>query len=372
VVRFIFDRFLLLPIGAAIALIWANTAGESYFTFAHRLAFPVNEIGMALFFGLLTQELVEATMPGGALHTWRRWSTAIVAALGGMAGAAIMYLAFVQLSYETLLIPGWPVACAIDAAATYYVLKVLFPRSGVLPFALLLAITTNLVGVFALGFRDVTLEARTGGAALLVAALAVAGGLRLRKVRSFWPYLLVAGTLSWFAFYLEGMHPAFALVPIVPFLRHEPRRLELFADPPDDDATHHYEHEWNVLVQGILFFFGLVNAGVLLRQYDTGTWAILSAALVGRPLGIMIAVGLGVLAGLHFPKRMGWRELVVVALATSSGFTFALFFATGVFPMGPTLSQIKMGALSTVIGALLAFGAARLLHVGHRARRHVR
>jgi Na+:H+ antiporter, NhaA family len=368
VARFIVDRFLLLPIGAAIALIWANTAGESYFTFAHRLAFPVNAIGMAFFFGLLTQEVVEAVMPGGALHTWRRWSTAIVAAIGGIVGSASVYLAVVYLQYETLLLPGWPVACAIDAAAAYYLLKLICPRTTLLPFVLLLAIVTNVFGAVVVGLSDVTIEGRAGGLALFVLAMAIAGVLRMQKVRSFWPYLAIAGTLSWLAFYLEGMHPAFALVPIVPFLPHEPRRLDLFANPPDDDATHHYEHQWNVLVQGMLFFFGLVNAGVLLRQYDTGTWAILSAALVGRPVGIMLAVGLAVLAGLRLPARMGWRELVVVALATSSGFTFALFFATGLFPMGPVLSQIKMGALATVIGALLAFGAARLLRVGHRAR----
>lgn len=372
VAQFVFDRFLLLPIGAAIALIWANTAGESYFTFAHALSFPVNDIGMALFFGLLTQEVVEALMPGGALHTWRRWSTAIVAAVGGVAGAAGVYLAVVQWKYVELLIPGWPVACAIDAAAAYYVLKLIAPRTALLPFVLLLAIVTNVFGAVVVGLRDVAVEGRAGGAVLIVLALAIAAAFRMQKVRSLWPYLTVAGTLSWLAFYIEGIHPAFALIPIVPFLPHEPRRADIFADVPDDDRTHHFEHEWNVLVQVILFFFGLVNAGVLLRQYDTGTWAILAGALVGRPVGIMLAVGLAVLMGLHLPKRMGWRELVVVALATTSGFTFALFFATGLIAIGPTLSQIKIGALLTVFGALLAFGAARLLHVGHRARRHVR
>ena len=69
-VRFVMDRFLLLPLGAAIAIVWANTASESYFRFAHALAFPVNEIGMALFLGLIAQETFEAIMPGGALHTW--------------------------------------------------------------------------------------------------------------------------------------------------------------------------------------------------------------------------------------------------------------------------------------------------------------
>ena len=42
---------------------------------------------MALFLGLLMQEVMEAMMPGGALHTWRRWGLALVAAAGGIVGA---------------------------------------------------------------------------------------------------------------------------------------------------------------------------------------------------------------------------------------------------------------------------------------------
>src|SRR5262249_35832236 len=95
-VRTVFDRFLLMPIGALIALIWANTASESYFVFAHRLSFAVNEIGMAFFFALMAQEVAEAVMPGGALQTWRRWSLAIVGALGGMAGAVAVYLGLLR------------------------------------------------------------------------------------------------------------------------------------------------------------------------------------------------------------------------------------------------------------------------------------
>ena len=34
--RHLLDRFLLLPLGAAIALVWANSAAESYFTFAQQ------------------------------------------------------------------------------------------------------------------------------------------------------------------------------------------------------------------------------------------------------------------------------------------------------------------------------------------------
>jgi NhaA family Na+:H+ antiporter len=366
--RFIIDRFLLLPLGAAIGLIWANTAGESYFRTAHALAFPVNEIGMALFLALITQEIVESVMPGGALHTWRRWGLPLIGAVGGAVGAAAAYYVYVGLKYEQVLITAWPVAIAVDVAAGYYLLKLIKARHSAIPFLLVLAFATN-----GLVLTVMTVWPFHGGAAmiegglLVLGALTLAAVLRRRRVRAFWPYLAVCGPLSWFGLWIIGVHPALALIPIVPFLPHEPRRGNPFGDPADDDAVHHVEHEWNYAVQGVLFLFGLVNAGVQMSAYDTGTWAVLIAALVGRPAGIFIAVSLALAAGWHLPRRMNWRDLVVVALATSSGFTFALFVATSLLPAGAVLGQIKIGALATAAGALAAVAAARLLHVGRFA-----
>jgi Na+:H+ antiporter, NhaA family len=370
-VRMLFDRYLLLPIGAVIALVWANTASESYFVFAHRLAFVVNEIGMAFFFALVAQEVAEAVMPGGALHTWRRWSLAIIAAIGGMVGAVATYVSWVRLSYRYPMVPAWPAALAIDAAVAYYVLKTIMPRrSGAVPFALLIALITDAVAVVIAAPKYLTIETRAGGATLMLAALGLAAAMRVLKIRRFWPYLFFCGALSWLAFYWEGLHPAFALIPIVPFLPHEPRSYDVFADPKDDDQVHHAEHAWHVIVQSVLFLFALVNAGVILKDYDTGTWAMLAAGLVGRPAGILIAVGLGLAAGLHLPNRMGWREVVVVAFATSVGFAIALFLATGVLATGPVLSEAKLGVLGSVVGVLIAFAAARLLKVGRLAHQH--
>jgi Na+:H+ antiporter, NhaA family len=370
--RFIFDRYLLLPLGAAVALIWANTDPERYFTFSHRLAFPVNEIGMALFLGLVTQEVVEAVMPGGALHSWRRWTVPLVAATGGLLGAYFVFFAYVYWTQEAVLVQGWPVAGAIDLAAGYYVLKTIFRGRSAFTFLLLLGIAANAVGILVLAVWPALTPSHVPAAVLLMAAVAIAAMLRQARVRAFWPYLAVCGTASWWAFYWAGVHPALALVPIVPFLPHEPRRLEMFAEAPDDDAVRHAEHEWNVAAQVVLFLFGLVNAGVILRGYDTGTWAVLGAALVGRPLGVLAAGAIAVAAGLHLPRRIGRRELAVIALATSSGFTFSLFVATSLIPVGAVLTQLKLGALSTVAGAALAYCAARMLGVGRFAPSPIR
>ena len=91
------NRFLLLPLGAVIALVWANTEPESYFRFSHALAFPVNEIAMAFFLALIAQELFEALMPGGALAAWRHRALPMVAALGGLIGSVITFALYVRL-----------------------------------------------------------------------------------------------------------------------------------------------------------------------------------------------------------------------------------------------------------------------------------
>jgi len=368
-VRFVVDRSLLLPLGAALALVWANAAAESYFRFSHAIAFAVNEIAMAFFLALVAHEVLEAMMPGGVLHSWRRWGLPVTAAGGGVVGAAAVYLLYVHLKYEVVLAQFWPIACAVDVAAAYYVLKTIWRRGSVLPFLLLLALATDAFGLLIVGLRPPLVAIAPAAVLLMSAALAVSALLRRRGERRFWPYIAIAGSLSWLALYLQGSHPALALLPIVPFLPREPRRHEPFAEPDDDDPIHHFEHRWTEWVQVVLFLFGLVNAGVILRGYGTGTWAILTAGLVGRPLGILAAIGLALAIGFHLPPRIGWRELVVIALATSSGFTFALFMATGLMATGPLLAEIKLGALSTAVAALLTIGAARLLQVGRFARR---
>jgi NhaA family Na+:H+ antiporter len=372
--HFLTEHYLLLPIGALAALFWANLWPDSYFRLAHGLAFPVNEIAMVLFFGLVTQEIFEEVMPGGALHRWRRWTVPIVAAAGGVAGSALVYGAYAYWAIEPLLHAGWPAVVGVDLAFAYFIVRAIFRRHAAVPFVLLLAAASNVIAFLAVAPTFIRGGPRGGGAAVLMAlAIASAVWLRRQNVQQFWPYIWGCGALSWLALYLEGFHPALALVPIVPFLPHARRRVdELFADERDrrDGTPRHFEHVWHYHVQVALLFFGLVNAGVILTDFDTGTWATLLGSLVGRPLGILAATAITVALGLHLPVGVRWRELVVIAATASAGFTFTLFLATTLYPAGPTLAQLKVGALLTVGGVPLALAASRLLRTGRFARRH--
>lgn len=364
--RFAVDHFLLLPIGGLIALVWANADPEAYFSTAQKLTFWINDVGMALFFALVTQEVIEAVMPGGALHSWRRWTLPIVAAAGALAGSALVYLTYVNWKYELVLREGWPVATAIDLAVVYVLVRSLFQRHAAVPFVLLIAIAANVVGLIAIATRQPLVEVNAEGVAMMIVALGLAMTMRIVKVKTFWPYVVIAGPLVWWALFVSGINPALALVPIVPFIRHAPRSLTLFADRPHSahDSASHFEHVFKYPVHAILFMFGLVNAGVLLSGYGTGTWALVVAALVGKPVGIVVATGIGVALGLHLPRGLHWQDLAVVALATCGGFAFALFFATAVYPMGPVLGELKLGAIVSGIGVPLTILAARFWRVG--------
>jgi NhaA family Na+:H+ antiporter len=129
-----------------------------------------------------------------------------------------------------------------------------------------------------------------------------------------------------------------------------------------------FEHIFKHTVQVVLLFYGLVNGGVVVGGEMPGAWAVFLAAVVGRPLGMVVVIALGVAAGLRLPVRLHSHELVVVSLAASGGFTFALFFVASVIPAGPLLNELKLGALSTIVSAVLAFAAARVLRVGRFSR----
>jgi NhaA family Na+:H+ antiporter len=371
--RFVVDYYLALPAGVIVALVWAQAHAESYFRFSHATSFAVNEVGMALFLAVMTKEVVEALSAGGALHSWRLRSMAIVAGVAGMIGAALVYFAYLETGDElSVLGGGWPVACAIDLAFCYFVVKGVFGRHPAVSFALLLAIVTDILEFLIVALRYPVAEVHASGVVLMAAAILVAIALRKYRVRRAWAYIAVPGGLSWAALFWGGLHPAFALVPVVPFLPHAPRDPGFLVEPPPDahDPLNEFERTWRYPVHVVVFLFGLVNAGVQLQGWDaTGTWAVMLATLGGRPLGILVGVAGGLAAGLHLSARIGWRELLVVAFAASIGFAFSLLVATQAFGIGPVLAQVKIGALFSLCGAIVALVLAAVLRVGKFAPR---
>lgn len=367
--QFLIEHLLLLPLGALIALVWVNTAPESYYGFSFPAAFVVNDIGMALFFAVIGKEVVEATAPGGVLHPWRRALLPVIAAIGAAVVPALIHPQAVDLLDEPMLAIGWPITLATDLAISFFFARLIFSRHPVIPFLLLLGIAADGFGFVTLAVLSPSEELQLGmGLPLVVSALAVAAILRRSRVRSFWPYL-GAGALSWYGFHVAGVSPALSLLPIMPFLPHAARDPGFFIDalPDAKDTLSQFEVFWRHPAQVALFFFGLVNAGVPLRALEAGTWGLPLAVLAGKPIGLLLGAGAALALGLHLPHRVGWKELFVTGLLAAMGFSIGLFFCAVLIAPGQLRSELSMGVLLTLAGGPLAFAAARLLGVGRFA-----
>ena len=112
-------------------------------------------------------------------------------------------MAWVHMEQQTVLLQAWPVACAMDIAVAYYVLKSISRRSALLPFVLLLGIATNIFGVVVMALQGPPVETRTTGMALaLVGARTRAAPARLESPdvlavhRALWNGLLVGVLLD--------------------------------------------------------------------------------------------------------------------------------------------------------------------------------
>jgi NhaA family Na+:H+ antiporter len=178
------------------------------------------------------------------------------------------------------------------------------------------------------------------------------------------------GALSWAALYFGGLHPALALVPVVPFMPHSPRDLGLF-DPREvqqPDTLSHFEHWWAMPVQVVLLLFGFANAGVPLAQMGPGTYYVLIALLVGKPIGILLFSRAALLAGAHLPRDLRIADVLTLGIAASIGFTVSLFFSTAAFSEGAALAQTKMGALLSFVAGPLALVVARLVRGPRQAQ----
>jgi hypothetical protein len=124
-------------------------------------------------------------------------------------------------------------------------------------------------------------------------------------------------------------------------------------------------HPWSSFL--VIPIFALANAGVNL---DLATiehaatseiaWGIVVGLVVGKPLGIMAATGIGLLFRLgRLPVGVSLRQVFGVACIAGIGFTVSLFVADLSF-VGDRLSEAKTGILAASLLSAM-FGIAWLL-----------
>lgn len=364
---------ILLMLSALAALIVANTALAPFYDnfLTSKLAITLNGDGlakplilwindglMAVFFFLIGLELKREMMEG-KLKNPRDIILPGVAAVGGMAAPALIYVAINWSSPATL--PGWAIPAATDIAFALGILALVGSRApaSLKVFLLTLAILDDLGAIIIIALFY-TAELKVDY--LLMALLPLAGliWLNLRGAHRIAPAILL-GTILWVLVLKSGVHATLAGV------------ITALCIPLTDkwgkSPLHALE---NALSPYVLYLivpvFAFANAGVVLQGM---TFADLLAPLpLGIALGLILGKQLGVF-GLTFllvktgvarlPHGAGWLHIYGIACLAGVGFTMSLFIGSLSFSNPALMNQVRMGVLSgSLISAILGYTALRL------------
>ncbi len=366
---------LPLLVGVVLSLVWANSAPESYAHFLHgrflgplSFYFLTNDIFMVFFFGIAAVEITQSFLPGGDLYPIKKSVNPLLATAGGVIGPALVYLMLNHVIGSPELERGWGIVTATDIAFAWLVARLIFGNNHpAISFLLLLAVVDDGIGlaIIAIFYPDPRFPVEPLWLLLTLSGMLIAYALRALRISSYWPCILMGGVLSWAGLFKAHLHPALALVFIIPFLPHAmAERKHLFEEDLDDRATiARFEHEWKIVVDFGLFLFGLANAGVGFSQVGTATWLVLLSLLAGKTAGIFALGSIAVLLGFPMPQGMRKKELLIVGIIAGFGFTVALFVAGVAFIDPVHQGAAKMGAMLSCVAALIAMMAAKLLKI---------
>ncbi len=360
---FAFIEAYSLPLisGILAALCWANVNYPSYGEFLHYkiflgldIHFIVNEIFLVLFFGLISIEIVHEFSPQGNLHPLGKAVTNIFAALGGVILPIILFFAFNAVWGQDIYSAGWAIATATDVAVALLFAKFAFPnKHPALVFLLFLAVVDDFIGLGIIAIFYPSPEKSVQPIFLILVAVAMlfSYGLRRCRLSSFYPYVLPA-VISWVGMFGAGLHPALALVWIVPFMKD---------GKSESLPLHKLEHFLKPIVNWGLFFFGLTNAGVVLGNISSLSLIIFLSLCLGKTFGIYGFAKLAYALPFARGKALYNRDLLLLGLVASVGLTVSLFIADIAFVDETLKDAAKMGALLSLLCGVLAVGTAKFL-----------
>ncbi|WP_311208883.1 MULTISPECIES: Na+/H+ antiporter NhaA [unclassified Aeromicrobium] len=372
----------LLMIAAILALIAANTT-DTYEQVRDTVIGPASlhldlSIGawaadglLAIFFFVVGLEL-KREFVAGDLRDPSRAAVPIVAAIGGMAMPALIYVAINSISDAGRPV-GWAIPAATDIAFAIAVLAVVgsFLPTGLRLFLLTLAIVDDLLAITIIAiFYTSDLDAIW----LLLALLPIAafGALVQQRIRSPWLLIPLAVT-AWALVHASGVHATVAGVLLgftVPVLRRDGQEGPGLAE--------HLEEIVRPLSSTVAVpVFAFFSAGVAIEGAsgfvealrDPVTLGIIAGLVIGKPLGVLLFTWLMArFTKAELDDDLEWIDLVGVGLLAGIGFTVALLVGELAFGVGSESDEhVKVGVLlGSLTSALLAVVVLRLRNRTYR------
>ncbi len=320
----------------------------------------INDGLMAIFFFLVGLE-IKRELIEGELSSPRQASLPAIAAIGGMAVPAGVYVLFNAGTPETL--DGWAIPSATDIAFAMGVVSLLGSRvpESLKIFLLALAIIDDLgaIVIIAIFYTADLSPLALGLASIGILVLIAMNRLKVQRLAA---YVLV-GIYVWACVLESGVHATLAgtvaglCVPLRSPLG-EARSLS--------KRCIHALHPW--VAFGIMPAFAFANAGVSLAGLSWETIAapvtlgVTLGLFVGKQAGVMAAILLARAGGLsRLPDGVGWGETYGIAILTGIGFTMSLFIGGLAFPGIDHIVEMRLGVIGgSILSALLGLAVLAL------------
>ena len=368
--------FLLLA-AAALGLAIANSPlGDGYFklldTYLIDVSFDlwgaelllkltvlkvINYLLMTFFFFIVGLE-IKRELTTGHLATVKSAMAPFVAAIGGMAVPAVIYLAIAGDVEPN----GWGVPVATDIALAVGVLTML--GSQVAPalrtFLLGLAVIDDIGAILIIAFVYTTGVNFSWLLAGLLATLAIVL-FKTLGANSTYIYIFI-GALLWYSLYRSGVHPTLAGVILGLLTPNIIKKSDRIKDIEDGSLTiiewlEAKIHPWSTFV--IVPIFAFANTGVAISSEMISdvwrspiSWGIFLGLVIGKPLGVFAAVFAASKAKLcDFPTGSTKSSLVATGSAAGIGFTVAIFIAQLAFK-GSALQDLAV--IAVIIASIVS------------------
>jgi NhaA family Na+:H+ antiporter len=384
---------ILLASSAILALIWVNSpwSGSYESLWSTRFAITVagqsldldlrhwvNDGLMTIFFFVVGLE-IKREITSGHLANRRAALLPVVAAIGGMAVPALIYLLIAGQTAPR----GWAIPMATDIALAIGVMSVAKGRTP----ASLRAFLLGLAIVDDIGAIVIIAVVYSSGVAfgwLTAAGVGIGMALLIRRtgVQSVLVYVVV-GIAVWYALFEGGIHPTIAGVIMGVMAPTTARSESNFIDieevddfsRSDDGSTddakgkgsvsvvewlEHVLHPWSSYF--IVPVFALANSGIHvsidgLRDAagSAVTWGVFLGLLMGKPLGIILATKIAVRTGVaDSPVGATGTHMLGAGTAAGIGFTVALFITELALDNPVDQTNAKLAILLASVVAVIA------------------
>ncbi|MBQ0771284.1 MAG: Na+/H+ antiporter NhaA [Sphingomonadales bacterium] len=323
------------------------------FEIAKPLALWINDGLMAIFFFLVGLEVKRELMEG-QLSSVEQASLPLIAAVGGMALPAAVFVYFNWSIAEN--INGWAIPAATDIAFALGVLALLGKHAPVSLKILLLAIAIiDDIGAIIIIALFYTAEVSSTSLMLAGVGTVILFVMNRMGVVRIAPYVLV-GAFLWVCVLKSGVHAT--LAGVVAALA-----IPLNAKDGSSPLKHleHILHPWTAFL--VLPIFAFANAGVALAGLRISdllaplALGIAAGLVIGKQLGVFGFMFLATKVGLvQRPAGVSWLQLYGLACLTGIGFTMSLFIGNLAFVDPEQIETVKLGVISgSVISGVLGY-----------------